>query len=55
MVGMTMEKETTISDIIAENSNRLGAIFSRFNPITGEGSIGERVLVSLDDFPIKQQ
>lgn len=55
MVGMTMEKEITASKIIAENNDRLDAMFSRFNPITGEGSVGERVLVSLDDFPIKRQ
>jgi hypothetical protein len=29
-------------------------MFSRFNPITGEGSVGERILVSLPDFPINK-
>jgi hypothetical protein len=29
-------------------------MFSRFNPITGEGSVGERVLVTIPDFPIKK-
>lgn len=55
MVGTTMEKEITVSKILSENELRRREMFSRFNPITGEGSIGERVLVSLDDFPIKQQ
>lgn len=50
-----MEKGITVSEIISENELRRREMFSRFNPITGEGSVGERVLVSLDDFPIKQQ
>lgn len=50
-----MEKGITVSEIISENKLRRREMFSRFNPITGEGSVGERVLVSLDDFPIKQQ
>lgn len=52
---MKMEKEITISKILSENDDRRNAMFSPFNPITGEGSIGERVLVLLDDFPIKKQ
>lgn len=55
MVGTTMEKGITVSKILSENELRRREMFSRFNPITGEGSIGERLLVSLDDFPIKQQ
>lgn len=55
MVGTTMEKGITVSKIISDNELRRREMFSRFNPITGEGSVGERVLVSLDDFPIKQQ
>ena len=39
MVGMTMEREITVSDIIAENEKRRDEMFSRFNPITGEGSV----------------
>lgn len=50
-----MEKGITVSEIISENELRRREMFSRFNPITGEGSVGERVLVSLDDFPIRQQ
>lgn len=55
MVGTTMEKGITVSKIISNNELRRREMFSRFNPVTGEGSIGERVLISLDDFPIKQQ
>lgn len=44
----------SVSDIIAENDKRCDNMFSRFNPITGEGSVGERILVSLPDFPINK-
>ena len=54
MVGTTMEREISVSDIIAENDKRRNEMFSRFNPITGEGSVGERVVVSIPDFPIKK-
>jgi len=47
--------EKVIADIIAENDCRRNEMFSHFNPITGEGSVGERVFVSIPDFPIKQQ
>lgn len=53
MVGTIIKKE--ISDIITENDCRRDEMFSRFNPITGEGSVGERVFVSIPDFPIKNQ
>lgn len=29
-------------------------MFARFNPITGEGSVGERVVVNIPDFPISK-
>lgn len=54
MVGTKMAKESVIYDIIAENDSRRDNMFSRFNPITGEGSVGERVLVCLEDFPLKK-
>lgn len=50
-----MEKEITVFDIITENDRRNNEMFSRFNPVTGEGSVGERVCVSIPDFPIKKQ
>lgn len=52
---MTKEKEISVSDLIAENDSRRNEMFARFNPITGEGSIGERILVVLEDFPIPRQ
>ncbi len=52
---MTKEREITVSDILAENDSRQNEMFSGFNPITGEGSVGERVCVSIPDFPIREQ
>jgi hypothetical protein len=44
--------EESVRDIIAENDRRCDDMFSLFNPITGEGSIGDRVVVYLPDFPM---
>ena len=52
---MIMEKETTVSNILAENNRRRNLLFARFNPITGEGSVGERVVVTIPDFPLRKQ
>jgi len=41
--------------IIEENDKRNAQIHAKFNPITGEGSIGEREKVSIFDFPIRHQ
>lgn len=49
-----MESNSYLSGIIAENERRRNLMFARFNPITGEGSVGERVLVSIPDFPINK-
>lgn len=50
-----MKKDDEILNLLAENKSRLDDMFSRFNPITGEGSVGERKLVSLEDFPLPKQ
>lgn len=50
-----MAKETAVSDIIRENDNRRAKMFPRFNPISGEGSVGDRFVVSIPDFPVKRQ
>lgn len=55
MGGMSKEKDNAVSKIIVENNNRRNEMFSRFNPITGELSVGERFVVLLQDFPIKKQ
>lgn len=41
--------------IIKENDRRQAAIHAVFNPVTGEGSIGKRVKVSIADFPLPVQ
>lgn len=51
-------KETidiTISKILHENERRRAIVFAPFNPITGEGSIGERVALTVSDYPIPTQ
>ncbi|MBQ7156512.1 MAG: terminase [Bacteroidaceae bacterium] len=44
-----------INNILAENELRNEAIRAMFNPITGEGSIGERRKIGISDFPIPVQ
>jgi hypothetical protein len=48
-----MDKD--ILDIINENQRRNNANSRTFNPITGEGSIGDRVKISITDFPLTEQ
>lgn len=44
-----------IKDLLEENNRRKDDMYKRFNPRTGEGSVGERELLYLPDFPIKTQ
>ena len=44
-----------IQAIVAENNRRNAAILAKFNPITGEGSIGKRVKLEIEDFPLQVQ
>jgi len=44
-----------IDKILKENEARIARINTKFNPITGEGSTGERFLLTIDDFPIRNQ
>ena len=48
-----MEKE--IKEILVENRRRLDVVYSKFNPITGEGSIGKRKKIEISDFSIPVQ
>lgn len=50
-----MGGKKSIENIIQENERRRKVIFAPFNPITGEGSIGERVAFTISDFPIPTQ
>lgn len=51
------EKEITSSvlEILSENERRISVINEPFNPISGLGSVGERVKVVIEDFPIRTQ
>lgn len=44
-----------IQAIVEENNRRNAAILAKFNPITGEGSIGKRVKLEIEDFPLPVQ
>lgn len=45
----------TVDKIIQENERRRAVVFAPFNPITGEGSIGQRVAFTCSGFPIPTQ
>lgn len=44
-----------VRDILKENARRCGVLHAPFNPITGEGSTGERVKFELSDFSLPVQ
>lgn len=47
--------DTEIAALLAENDRRNEIMFAKFDPVTGEGSIGKRVRVSIADFAIPIQ
>ena len=47
--------DTEIAALLAENDRRNEIMFDKFDPVTGEGSIGKRVRVSIADFAIPVQ
>lgn len=44
-----------VHELVQENLRRNREMFEGFNPVTGKGCPGERVLVKIPDFPIKRQ
>lgn len=50
-----MTREEAIQAIIKENGRRNAEIYAKFNPVSGEGSVGKRKRVVIDDFPISVQ
>ena len=50
-----MTRQETIQAIIKENERRNAVVYAKFDPISGEGSVGEREKVAIDDFPIHTQ
>lgn len=56
MDGMTINTtDTEIAALLAENDRRNEIMYAKFDPVTGEGSIGERVRISIADFAIPVQ
>lgn len=50
-----MTREEAIQKIIEENERRNAVVYAKFDPISGEGSIGKRKKVVIDDFPVSVQ
>lgn len=56
MDGMRINTtDTEIAQLLNENDRRNSVMFAHFDPITGEGSIGERVRLCISDFAIPVQ
>ena len=51
----TNTTDTEIAALLAENDRRNEVMFAKFDPVTGEGSIGERVRVCISDFAVPVQ
>ena len=47
--------ETEIAAILKENDKRNDVMFAHFDPITGEGSVGERARIEITDFAVPIQ
>ena len=50
-----MSADIDVSGLLYENERRRSIVYAPFNPITGEGSIGERVAFTVSDYPIPTQ
>lgn len=46
---------SAVKNMLAENDRRNERMYAPFNPISGQGSIGERKCVVISDFAIKEQ
>ncbi len=51
----TNTTDTEIAKLLAENDRRNEVMYAKFDPVTGEGSVGERVRVVISDFAIPTQ
>lgn len=52
---MTRDEQRAIDKIVNENKRRLKRLQADYDPLTGEGGVGERVKLKLDDYPIPVQ
>lgn len=50
-----MTREEAIQEIIRENGRRNAVIYAKFDPISGEGSVGDREKAVIDGFPVPVQ
>ncbi len=50
-----MTNEEAISQIIEDNRRRNEVVYATFDPVSGQGSVGERKKVVIDGFPIREQ
>ena len=55
LVKEIKERFDLIIDLLKENDRRNEIIYAKFDPITGEGSVGERIRVEIPDFIIPVQ
>ncbi len=51
----TNTTDTEITKLLTENDRRNEVMYAHFDPVTGEGSVGERVRVCISDFAIPVQ
>lgn len=54
-IAVDMVNEAFVKAMLKENNKRNKAIYAKFNPITGEGSIGARKRLVLPDFAVPVQ
>lgn len=47
--------EKAIQLLLEENERRRSIVYALFNPVTGEGSVGERTALYIKDFPLQKQ
>ena len=52
---MASKIEELTESLLVENARRNAVIYAKFDPITGEGSIGRRIRVRISDYPIPDQ
>lgn len=55
LVKEVKDRFALIANLLKENDRRNEIIFAKFDPITGEGSVGERVRVEIPDFVVPVQ
>ena len=48
-----MEKE--VKEMMNENARRMAEVNAKFNPVTGECSIGQRKKIVIEDYPLQVQ